>query len=113
MRVTITTVEDFCAELSREAAAGTVWRNQIRTRIDRGADQEPPISFTVAVWGTAIIKSQDGDYLMEYGEIVGRDDPDDEPKNQGTAAARQRVEMIREVAKNAGLHSLPGKFEVA
>lgn len=111
MRVTITSVEDFCAELSREARADCVWRKQVRTRIDRAPEQDEQITFTVALWATAVIKSPEGDYLMEYGEICGSDDVQEEPPDGATVIAREKVAMIHEVAKEAGLLSLPGKFE--
>ena len=111
MRVTITTVEDFCAELSREARADCVWRKQVRTRIDRAPEQDEQITFTIAIWATAVIKSPEGDYLMEYGEICGSDDVQAEPADAATQQARAKVAMIQAVAKEAGLLCLPGKFE--
>ena len=111
MRVTVTTVEDFCAELSREAAAGCVLRSTVRTRIDRGAEQDEEVSWTVALWATAVIRSPECDYLLEYAEICGSDDPQNDPPDAGTRCARAKQATIRAVAEASNLLFLPGKYE--
>ena len=114
MRVTFATCDDFCAELDRvRSSGGTIFCDEVRVRIDSAPEQDDEITFLVAIWGTAIVHREQGDYLLEYGEVCGKDDNEQGAKHPtaGTDAATKRRDMISAACKRAGLQMLPGKFE--
>jgi hypothetical protein len=113
MRVTFSTCEDFCHEMRRQAAAGHIRPKEIRVRIDRAPEQDDEVTFGVAIWGTFIIRSPDGDFLMEYGEWCGADDLQRGSKTPtaGTDAANLRKAMIERAAVECGLEAIRGKLE--
>lgn len=107
MKITFANVEDFCAELWH----APIWSKQVRFRIDAEPEQAEQISFKIALWLTAVAQTPDGEYLMEYADFCGSDDPDSDPKDAGTQEAKRRIEQVASVAKDCGLTMLPGKIE--
>ena len=112
MRITFATVADFCAELQHVTILpASVWRNEVRFRIDADAEQKEEISFRIALWLTALADTPDGQYVLEYADLCGSDDPDSDPKDAGTSEALRRVHEVGLVAKSCGLTMRPGKIE--
>lgn len=112
MRITFATVEDFCAELKHVSVLpASVWRNEVRFRIDAEPEQKEGISFRIALWLTALADTPDGQYVLEYADGCGSDDPDNDPKDAGTREATRRIQQVVAVADDCGLRILPGKIE--
>lgn len=111
MRVTFATCDDFCAELER--LSDTIWRKEVRVRIDRAPEQDDEVTFQVAIWGTAICRSGDGDFLLEYGELCGFDNEEQGARHPhaGSDEAQSRRTRIERSCSKRGLQILPGKFE--
>ena len=116
MRITFASVEDFCAELQHVTILpASVWRNEVRFRIDADAEQKEEISFRIGLWLTALADTPDGQYVLEYADLCGVDDPDEKhhgrPVDAGTREALRRVHEVELVAKSCGLTMRPGKIE--
>jgi hypothetical protein len=110
VRVEFNTVEDFANDLATEAAAGRVYENIVRVRVDREPEQREAISHLVGFWATAVVRSESGDWLLEFGQVAGSDTrmtPDG-----GTAVAERWRKRIEAVAKEYGLAVRSGRIEV-
>lgn len=110
MRIELVTIEDFCAELSTEATAGRIYEGIVRVRTDRMPEQEEAISFEVGFWATALVKSGDGDWVLEFGRAAGRDtagNPDG-----GTKQAAEWKKQIEAVCEAHDLTLRRGRIEV-
>lgn len=112
MRVTFATCDEFCAEIER--LEDIIWRKEVRVRIDRAPEQDDEITFLIGIWGTAMCRAEDGDFLLEYGELCGTDDTrkGSRAPNAGSDAAAIKRGMIAAVCEKSGLLLLPGKTEV-
>jgi len=108
MRVTVTTIDDFCSELTAEAA--NIADRIVRTRVDITPQQSEGISFDIGLWATALVNVADGgQYVLEFGEPSGVDDGGDE---SGSKLAREWIGEIRAVCEQYGLQMRRGKIEV-
>lgn len=109
MRITFATIDEFCDELA-VVDPGNVFERTVRVRIDRMAEQDEAITFAVGLWATALVRTDAGDWVMEFGEIAGRDTRNND--NAGSAAAAAWVGQIRSAAEAVGLKLRRGKIEV-
>lgn len=110
MRVEVTTVEDFCAELEAEAKATRVHDGIVRIRVDRVPEQDEEISHVVQLWATALIQTDEGQWVLEYGKIAGVDSPADPDK--GTKVVQEWQKAIEDTADRSGLQVRRGKIEI-
>lgn len=108
MRIEFGTVEEFCDEL-REYAPD-VLQKTVRVRIDRVAEQAEGCSFQVGVWATALVRTGDGDWVLEFGDIAGRDSR--ATGDAGTARANEWARLVANTARESGLRVRSGKIEV-
>ena len=116
MRITFASVEDFCAELRHLAGEGShiadgLWQRQVRYRIDANPEQDEAISFKIGLWLTALGQTAEGEYVLEYADLCGSDDPENKPKDAGTLEAKRRIEQVAMTCKDCNLTMLPGKIE--
>lgn len=108
MRIEFGTIEEFCEEL-REAAPD-VLQKTVRLRIDRVPEQDEAVSFQVGVSATALVRTPDGDWVLEFGDIAGRDTVGNGPA--GTDRAREWGRLLAATAREVGLRVRAGKIEV-
>lgn len=109
MRIETLTIEDFCEELSAEAGLGRIFEDTVRIRVDRAAEQKEAITFEVGVWATALIRSEVGEWVLEFGRIAGSDT---RAANTGSDTAAEWLQKINAVCDRHGLHQRKGKIEV-
>ena len=113
MKIAFGTVKDFADEVRRvcgESGSG-LWQRQVRFSIDCEPEQKEAISFKVGLILTALAQTPDGEYIREYAELCGSDDPDVKPQDAGTQEARHRLAQVADVAMACNLAILPGKIE--
>lgn len=108
MRIEFGTIEEFCEEL-REAAPDVLHKT-VRVRIDRVPEQAEAVSFQVGVWATALVRTGDGDWVLEFGDIAGRDSPGN--KSAGSDRATEWQRLVLATARESGLRVRSGKIEV-
>lgn len=106
MRVECKTIDAFLYNLERDAEkvfrqivyVDATIRNPINElRIERG------------IQASAVIELEDGgQYLLDYGEIVGIDSIDDPPDLSGSEAVTSRVGRITELCEKKNLEIRPG-----
>lgn len=111
-------LDDFLEELEHEASKpitllpdgmSGVLAREVFVRIDRGEDDRVR-QFLMAIWATAIVRKDEGDYLLEYGAECGFDTP--EHPDAGTDEANRQRSRIAAAAENLGLKLRKGKLEV-
>lgn len=110
MRNVVTNVDDFCEELTAEAAQ--VHQGIVRVRVDRTTDES---SEEVGLWATTLIRTDDGDYVLEFGGYCGEDRPQNEDpsvQRKGTETADRWREQIAAVCESHELTMRKGKIEV-
>lgn len=116
MKIAFASVEEFCNELTSLAGPGSkiatsIWRGQVRFRMEAEPEQKEAVSFRIGLWLTAIAQTPDGEYIMEYADWCGSDDPDAAPNDAGTQEAKRQIELVAVVCKEHGLVLLPGRIE--
>lgn len=109
MRVECATIEEFCDELSIEANHGRIHESLVRVRIDRTPQQKECIGYDVGLVATAMVKTTEGDWLLEFAGYCGEDE---KANIAGSAKARQWKKKIEEVAEGHNLMVRGGKWEV-
>jgi hypothetical protein len=109
MRVVMNSVEEFAEEIAEEHAG--VLGGIVRQRVDREPEQPEAVTHRVWVWLTAVIATEHGNYLLEFGGTAGSDD--NRTPSGGSDHAREWINCIAEVCSRHRLDLRPGKLEVA
>lgn len=111
MRVECGTFDEFLEELKLEAAAHRIHENIVRVRVDRTPQQDEAVSFDVALLATALIKTTDGDWTLEYAGYCG-EDRNQSKQSTGTMVSNAQRRKIEDVAEAYDLRIRGGKWEV-
>lgn len=96
-------VEDFLANLHQ---AESLFTGVIRVNIHRREIKE--LVFEVNLQASAVVNMEDGNYLLQYGEITGSDYEDGDQEAKGTERAEEIKREIREYAAVREWPVLPG-----
>lgn len=113
MRVTHDNLADLLSDLRSEKDA--IYQRVVRLqtyRLDEDGDNEHKRgqSFIMGLWVTALVRHEDGDWCIEFGEMAGRDTvkyPD-----AGTDAVDDWRQQVGKVCDDCNLIIRPGKIEV-
>lgn len=112
MRVTCTSISDFLETLEQEGV-GKIHRRTIHLNVSRRPLDGTKISaakFQVTLQATAVIDlgDDDGQYLLDFGELMGIDYEDASQDKSASKAAEKAEERIVNVCTNLGLVVRPG-----
>lgn len=107
MRVVFNTPQEFLAEITAES--DHVVDGILRMRVDREPEQPEAVTFQVGVWLTAVIATESGGYLVEFGGVVGSDDT--ATPRGGSEAAEEIYREVKAVCEHGGLELRDGKIE--
>lgn len=107
MRVELTNIDDFCEELEQEAHR--IHEQVVRVRIDRVPQQDEGVTYDVGFWATALVKTEDGDWVLEFGRLAGEDSGSTDEGSETAARWREQVELL---AAKQGLTLRRGKIEI-
>ena len=109
MRVVVNDWDEFCEEIAAEAKS--IHASVIRVRIDRTPLQPEAIACRLKLWGTAVVASQETEYLIECGVELGIDD-EETGEHTGTMQAQAKIGRLKDMADTHGLQIRHGKIEV-
>jgi len=110
VRVEVTTIESFCEELKHDH--GLVHRGIVRFRVDAVAEQDECVSFEIRVWATALVRTKEGDYVLECGVVAGTDFIGDGESKAGSERADEWRRQVLGIAESYDLTVRNGKIEV-
>ena len=111
MRVECKTFDGLLANL-RAIEAKQLVEGILRVSISEREESE--VKFFVNFQVSALIHfaSYEGQYLLEFGEDVGRDIRDSEPESPGTEKARKYRTELEKLCKFRGWTILPGIISI-
>ena len=110
MRVEVNTPDEFLAEL--EAEAEHVYEKIVRARIDFMWKQDEKLSRRVGLWMTALIRRDDGDYILECGHDLGSEDCRVKEKMLASAEGDAITNKLLALCRRLGLVLRHGKWEI-
>lgn len=113
MRVTHDNIEDLLIDIRTEKDA--IYQQVVRLqtyRLDEfeGHPHKSGMSFIMGLWVTALVRHDDGDWCIEFGEMAGRDTIED--PDAGTDAVDEWRQRVGRVCDECSLTIRPGKYEV-
>jgi hypothetical protein len=106
MRVEVNTVDEFLEELDLDAER--VHEGIVRVRVDRVPEQDEEVSHEVWFRGTALVRGEDGDYVLEVTARAGHD----RGTFDGTETADEWRNEVKQLCERHNLDLRKGKIEV-
>ena len=115
MRVVCHSVDDFLVNL-RGVPEGMVLQGIVYVSIHRNpvdGTKRDAVKFDVTIQADAVVNlpGDDGQYILQYGEQVGRDYEDSSQEFKGTERAEEIKRKIIEHCDDVGLKTRPGVVE--
>lgn len=111
MRVTHEDIDELIKDLRQEADAGAIYKNIVRMRTYRMAENDHGTCYTMGLWVTALIRHEDGDWCVEFGEAAPEQDTQKNPDG-GTNIVNEWRDKVHKLCDEFGLQVRSGKFEV-
>ena len=113
MRVTHDNIEDLLADIREERDA--IYQKVVRVRAYRldeheGDENRSGRVYLMGLWVTALVRHDDGDWCIEFGEAAGHDTTQN--PDAGTNVVNEWRLKLELVCKECGLTIRPGKYEV-
>lgn len=113
MKVEFTNIDDFLDEIAEQRSR--IHDRVVRYRVDRVPEQEQHISELVGMWITALVLTEHGEFIVEFGENAGRDVIGESSENDpdcGTAVMVTWLDKLKAVCEKHNLTLRGGKIEV-
>lgn len=111
MKVELTNIDDVCSEIKEYA--DKIWRKTVRMRINENPLDDEGMISEVGLWVTAVVRTEDGDWLLEFGEASGEiyvNDPEEKQREVTDRLAAWRKKIV-DVCEDCDLKVRPGKWE--
>lgn len=109
MKIEVSNVDEFIICLQN---AESIWENTLRVSLTRrpiDGNGRNSTSFHVNFQASALVETtESGEYLLEVGEMCGKDIEDSEPDRTGSENAKKLKEKLAEYAKTRDWKILPG-----
>jgi len=112
MIIEFDTLADFLDEIAVEASR--IHEKTVRAQTVKAAEQAEGVSYKVAYTVTALVKSDDGQWLLQYYDLAGSDEPNrrTNPHRAGSDQAQAWDSQVKETCDQLGLKKRPGRIEV-
>lgn len=109
VRIVCTSLEEFIECIISDAAV--IFQSTVRCSIVRrpvGGTRDDAPKFEVVLQSSAVVRTEDYEYILEYGVPCGTDYCDSSDEMAGTEKAEEIKKKILEVVDANSLRLLPG-----